>query len=181
MSNVLASPAKALPSFDSTATAILKGWKTFDKAQDKLSAVVVSSLQFFVDTWAVQVGKDEKACKALGKAIRDSQVVIDAVATGQMEQKTFTEYAQSAMRALHYGVEFSPALKNDKEKRLTWSQNLNLPVTKAGKVQSTTREELDKTISKAIAQARLLGLSEFSASMVDLAIESLDGFKEVTE
>jgi hypothetical protein len=47
-------------------------------------------------------------------------------------------------------------------------------------VTSTTREELDKTISKAIAQARILGLSEFSASMVDLAIESLDGFKEVT-
>ena len=176
MTNVI-----TLPSFDSHAKSILKGWKTFDKAQDKLSAVVCTTMQKFVDTWAVQVGKDEKACKALGKAIRESQVVIDAVATGQMEKRTFTEYAQSAMRALHYGVEFSPALKNDAEKILPFSKKATPATAKAGKVSSTTREELDKTISKAIAQARILGLSEFSASMVDLAIESLDGFKEITE
>lgn len=176
MTNVI-----TLPSFDSHAKSILKGWKTFDKAQDKLSAVVCSSMQLFVDTWAIQVGKDEKACKALGKAIRESQVVIDAVATGQMERKTFTEYAQSAMRALHYGVEFTPALKNDETKKLPFSKKSTPATAKAGKVQSTTREELDKTISKAIAQARILGLSEFSAAMVDLAIESLDGFKEITE
>jgi len=176
MTNVI-----ALPSFDTTATAILKGWKTFDKAQDKLSTVICTSMQRFVDTWLVQVGKDEKAVKALGKAIRESQVVIDACATGQMEKKTFTEYAQSAMRALHYGVEFSPALKNDETKKLPFSKKSTPATAKAGKVSSTTREELDKTISKAIAQARLLGLAEFSASMVDLAIESLDGFKEITE
>jgi hypothetical protein len=181
MSNVLASPAKALPSFDSTAKTLLRGWKAIDKAQAKLSTTVNSAMQKFVDTWLVQVGKDEKAVKALGKAIRDSQVVIDAVATGQMERKTFTEYAQSAMRALHYGVEFSPALKNDESKKLPFSKKSTPAMANAGKVTSTTREELDKTISKAIAQARILGLSEFSASMVDLAIESLDGFKEVTE
>ena len=176
MTNVI-----TLPSFDSHAKSILKGWKTFDKAQDKLSAVVCTTMQKFVDTWSVQVGKDEKACKALGKTIRESQVVIDAVATGQMEKRTFTEYAQSAMRALHYGVEFTPALKNDAEKILPFSKKATPATAKAGKVTSTTREELDKTISKAIAQARILGLSEFSASMVDLAVESLDGFKEIAE
>ena len=170
-----------LPSFDNHAKTILKGWKTFDKAQGKLSAIVNTAMQQFVDTWAIQVGKDEKAVKALGKAIRESQVVIDAVATGQMEKRTFTEYAQSAMRALHYGVEFTPALKNDAEKILPFSKKATPATAKAGKVQSTTREELDKTISKAIAQARILGLSEFSASMVDLAVESLDGFKEIAE
>jgi hypothetical protein len=176
MTNVI-----TLPTFDSYAKSILKSWKTFDKAQDKLSTVVCTSMQRFIDTWLVQVGKDEKACKALGKAIRESQVVIDAVATGQMEKRTFTEYAQSAMRALHYGVEFTPSLKNDETKILPFSKKATSSTTKAGKVQSTTREELDKTISKAIAQARILGLSEFSASMIDLAIESLDGFKEITE
>jgi hypothetical protein len=176
MTNVI-----VLPSFDSHAKTILKGHKAFDKASEKLSEAVGKAMQKFVDTWAVQVGKDEKACKAMGKAIRDSQVVLDAVATGQMERKTFTEYAQSAMRALHYGVEFTPSLKNDDTKKLPFSKKSTPATAKAGKVTSTTREELDKTISKAIAQARLLGLSEFSASMVDLAIESLDGFKEVTE
>ena len=175
MTNVI-----VLPSFDTHAKAIIGGWKSFDKAQDKLSTVVCTAMQKFVDTWLVQVGKDEKAVKAMGKAIRESQVVIDACATGQMEKKTFTEYAQSAMRALHYGVDFSPALKNDDTKKLPFSKKPATPATKAGKVSSTTREELDKTISKAIAQARMLGLAEFSASMIDLAIESLDGFKEIT-
>jgi len=175
MTNVI-----VLPSFDSHAKSIIRGWKSFDNAQGKLSTVVCTAMQKFVDTWLVQVGKDEKSVKAMGKAIRESQVVIDACATGQMEKKTFTEYAQSAMRALHYGVEFSPALKNDDTKKLPFSKKSTPATAKAGKVSSTTREELDKTISKAIAQARILGLSEFSASMVDLAIESLDGFKEVT-
>jgi hypothetical protein len=169
------------PSFDTHAKTILKGHKAFDKASEKLSEVVCKTMQKFTDIWLVQVGKDEKSVKAMGKAIRDSQVVIDAVATGQMERKTFTEYAQGAMRALHYGVEFTPSLKNDTTKILPFSKKSTPATANAGKVTSTTREELDKTISKAIAQARILGLSEFSASMVDLAIESLDGFKEVTE
>ena len=176
MSNVI-----TLPSFDSHAKALIKGHKAFDKASSNLSTLVCSTMQRFVDTWLVQVGKDEKACKAMGKAIRDSQVVIDVVASGSMVQKTFTEYAQGAMRALHYGVEFTPTLKNDATKILPFSKKSTPATAKAGKVQSTTREELDKTISKALQQARLLGLSEFSASMVDLAIESLDGFKEITE
>jgi len=176
MTNVI-----TLPSFDTHAKSIIRGWKSFDNAQDKLSSVVCTTMQRFVDTWLVQVGKDEKAVKAMGKAIRDSQVVVDACATGQMARKTFTEYAQSAMRALHYGVEFTPSLKNDDTKKLPFSKKSTPATAKAGKVQSTTREELDKTISKAIAQARILGLSEFSASMVDLAIESLDGFKEIAE
>lgn len=49
---------------------------------------------------------------------------------------------------------------------------------KAGKIESTDRKALDATLSKAIKQARLLGLNEFAAELVDLAIESLDDFKE---
>jgi hypothetical protein len=51
-------------------------------------------------------------------------------------------------------------------------------VGKAGPVTSTTREAADKTLSKALAQYRALGLTEFAAGVLDLAIESLDGFKE---
>lgn len=52
---------------------------------------------------------------------------------------------------------------------------------KAGKVTSTTREALDATLNKALAQARMLGLNEFAATMLDHCIESLDGFKESKE
>jgi len=166
-------------SFDKFATEIVKGYKAFDSAQAKLSGLVETTMQQFVDHVATTMGRDQKACEAMRKAINDSQVVIDTVAQGIMEKKTFTEYAQSAMRALHFNVEFAPSLKNDETKKLPWSKKgTSNTGTKAGKVTSTSREELDKTLSKALAQARILGLTEFAANVLDLAIDSLDGFKE---
>jgi hypothetical protein len=51
--------------------------------------------------------------------------------------------------------------------------------TKAsGAVQSTTRAELDKTFCKALAQARLLGLKDFAADLLDMLHDRLDGFEE---
>ena len=165
--------------FDSFARDIVKGYKSFDKAQTKLSTTVESTMQKFVDYVSVTIGRDEKACKALQKSIGDSQVVIDTVAAGIMEKKTFTEYAQSAARALHYNVPYAASLKNDKEKSLPWSKKGQAQgAPKAGKVIKTDRAELDKTLSKALAQCRALGLSELAADILDLALERLDGFKE---
>ena len=45
-------------------------------------------------------------------------------------------------------------------------------------VTKIDRAELDKTLSKALAQCRALGLSELAADILDLALERLDGFKE---
>jgi hypothetical protein len=166
-------------SFDKFATEIVKGYKTFDKAQSKLSQTVCVTMQQFIDHVAVTRGRDKAACEAMRKAIGDSQVVIDTVAAGIMEKKTFTEYAQSAMRALHYNVPFAPSLKNDKEKSLPWGKSGQAQgAPKSGKVTSTSREDLDKTLSKALAQARALGLNEFAADILDHCIGCLDGFKE---
>ena len=52
---------------------------------------------------------------------------------------------------------------------------------KTGKVESTDRAALDKTLSKALHQARLLGLLEFAAVLLDHCVDSLDDFKEITE
>lgn len=167
-------------SFDKFAADIVKGYKGFDKAQTKLSTTVETTMQKYVDYVAVTLGRDEKACKALQKAVGDSQIVVDTVATGLMEKKTFTEYAQSAARALHYNVPFAAALKNDDSKKLPWSKSNNTKgaTPKAGKVVKTDRAELDKTISKALAQCRALGLTDLAADMLDLCIDRLDGFKE---
>ena len=171
--------AQAPLSFDKFASEIVKGYKAFDKAQGKLSQTVCTQMQQFVDHVAVTRGRDEKACKALQNAIRDSQIVIDADAAGYMEKKTFTEYAQSAARALHYNVPFEPALKNNKEMKLPWGKSGQAQgAPKSGKVISTSREDLDKTLSKALAQARALGLTDFAADVLDIALERLDGFKE---
>jgi hypothetical protein len=166
-------------SFDTFAKTIVGEYKKFDKAQTKLSTTVETTMQKFVDYVAVTLGRDEKACKALQSAIRDSQIVIDNVALGIFEKKTFTEYAQSAARALHYNVPFTAALKNDDSKKLPWSKKGGTTATpKAGKVIKTDRAELDKTISKALAQCRALGLTDLAADMLDLCLDRLDGFKE---
>jgi hypothetical protein len=169
-------------SFDSFARVILAGFEGFDQAQANLSATVQTTMQRFVDHVSITLGKDQKACEALQKAIRECQLVIDADASGAMKAKTFTEYAQSAARALHFGIPFETQLKGKAEYKLPWSksgQAKGAPAAgKAGKVETTDRAALDKTLSKALAQARLLGLTEFAANVLDLALESLDGFTE---
>jgi hypothetical protein len=167
-------------SFDTFAVDIVKGYKSFDKAQAKLSTTVETTMQKFVDYVSVTMGRDKSACDALKKAVADSQIVIDTVAAGIMEKKTFTEYAQSAQRALHYNVPFTASLKNDKEMSLPWSKagaGSGVP-SKSGKVTVTDRAELDKTICKVLAQARAIGQLGFAADLLDLCLDRLDGFKE---
>lgn len=174
-------PAIVAVSFDAHASAIAKGFKTFDAAYGKLTAIVNREMQAHLDAWIIAGnGRDQASCNALGKSIRDSQVVLDLVATGAMEKKTFTEYAQSAMRALHFNVPFSADLKNDADRKLPWSKaGKDSATAKSGKVTVTTREEADKTLSKAIAQYRAIGCAMFAAELVDLAMDSLaGGFKE---
>jgi len=166
-------------SFNDRARAIGKAFAGFDKAHGKLTATVAREMQSYVDQWFITNGKSEQSVKAMGAAIRDSQVVIDLVATGAMEKKTFTEYAQGAMRALHYGVPFAADLKNNPDMALPWSKAKTAGGSaKTGKVSTTTRAELDKTLTKVLAMARTLGLLEFAADLVDLCTDSLDGFKE---
>jgi hypothetical protein len=79
---------------------------------------------------------------------------------------------------LHYSVEFAPSLKGNDAYKLPWSKKSTSKIKPSGTVTSTSREDLDKTISKALAQARLLGLTEFAATVLDVCIERLEGFTE---
>lgn len=175
----------ALPEFDSGAIAIIKAHEAFDKASARLADVVNYTMQSYVDKCnKAGVAKDEASVIRLGTMIRESQPVLDIVASGAMERKTFTEYANSAMRAFYWGVPYEASLKNKPEYILPWSKAKtkgdagDAGETETGKTTTPTRAELDKTISKALAQARALGLLNFAAELVDLATESLDGFSE---
>ena len=166
-------------SFDKPATKIIGAYKSFDGAQAKLSAVVTREVMGFVDAWSIANDRGEASCKALQKAIVDCDAVAKIVASGAMARATFVEYAQSAARALHFGIEFAPSLKNNDAYKLPWSKKgKGTKPSTSGNVTSTTRDDMDKTISKALAQARLLGLTEFAAEVLDLCIDRLDGFKE---
>jgi hypothetical protein len=176
-------PTVTAPAFHPFAKAIVKSYGKFDRASTTLNAELTRTMNQYIDAVRVApgIGKDEASCKAVQKAIRESDAFVRAVADGLLESKTITEYANGAARALHYGIEWTANLKNDPTKALPWSKKAKGGAGKAGKVTSTSREELDKTLSKAIAQARILGLTEFAAQVLDVAIESLDGFKEVSE
>lgn len=177
-------PAVTAPAFNAHAAAIVKAYGAFDRASSKFSAELSRTLNTYVDTCRVAqgIGKDEASCKAVQKAIRESDAFVRAIADGLLESKTITEYAQGAARALHHGVEWTPRLKNDPAYALPWGKaGKGGGAGKAGAVTSTSREDLDKTLSKAIAQARMLGLTEFAAQVLDVAIESLDGFTEIAE
>ena len=165
-------------SFNADALAIVKAIDKGTKAYVKATAEVARIMQAYIDRWFIANGKSEQSVKAMGAAIRDSQAVTDLVATGAIEKKTFTEYAQGAMRALHYGVPFAADLKNNPDMALPWGKAKPKATAKAGKVTSTSRADLDKTLSKALAQARALGLTDFAADVLDLCLESLDGFEE---
>jgi hypothetical protein len=166
--------------FSPMAKSIIGAYKTFDAASGKLTATVNREFQAYIDAWAIANDKGEASCKAMQKEIRECEAVLNIVASGAMEKKTFTEYAQSAARALHFGIAFEASLKNNDAYKLPWSKSNGAKSDPkvSGKVSSTSREELDKTISKALAQARILGLTEFAATVLDVCLDSLDGFKE---
>ena len=169
----------ALPEFDSSATAIGKAYEAFDKASAKLTDTIDFVMNSYIDQCnKAGLGKTKADVDRLGKAIRDSQAVLDIVASGAMIRKTFTEYAQSAMRAFFHGVPFEAQLKGNPNMGLPWGGAKGDKQNASGVVISTTREALDKTLCKALEQARALGLLNFAAELVDLAAESLDGFKE---
>ena len=165
-------------SFDKPASKIVGAYKAFDAASGKLSVIVNRELSAFVDAWSIANDRGEASCKALQKAIVECEVVQKAIANMQLERKTMVEYAQSAARALHFGVEFAPSLKGNDAYKLPWSKKSASTTKPSGAVTSTSREDLDKTISKALAQARMLGLTEFAATVLDVCIERLEGFTE---
>jgi hypothetical protein len=82
--------------------------------------------------------------------------------------------------AFEKGIPFGRNLANEKTEAKKAEAKKTESTAKSGKVVSTTRVELDKTLSKALLQARALGLTEFAATLLDHCIESLADFKEIT-
>jgi hypothetical protein len=177
----MAKSTNTVPSFNNAATAIIKALSAADNAAAKYSVTLATTMQQYLDNCAISgMLRDNAMVKAIGNEIRTCQAMLDAVATGMLEKKTVTEYAQSAMRAYFHDVPFAQGLKNDPDFQIP-NANGDVKVkapSKAGKVSKTSRAELDKTIVKMLEQARVLGLNEFAADMLDVCLESLDGFKE---
>jgi hypothetical protein len=165
-----------IPSFDIGAKAIVAAQTAADKVAVKTSDAIVMAIQRHLDACSiVGVPRDLQGANAIGKGIRECQVFLDSVAIGFFERKTVTEYAQGAMRAYFHNVPFAASLKNDPTYKIPAKDGT---VKSAGKSTTTTVAAFHKTLIKALQQARLLGLHEQAADMLDFCLESFDGFSE---
>jgi len=137
--------------------------------QDKAINVVLDAM-----TIACDKPKDEfmKGNAKTNNARKEIKEMFDAIISPTCSKASAAQYQSAFWIAFETGVEFQRDLVNKK------SDTKKESAPKAGKVTSTSRTDLDKTLTKALAQARMLGLTEFAAEMLDLCIESLDDFKE---
>lgn len=155
------------------------------KQRTEITAKQDAALQQVVDGLNVSrtVSKAEfsKGTSANNPARAEVKALFDAIQeAGGLSKSMVANYQLSFWIAFNHNIPFARSLFNsynaDGSAKMPKEKGASEP--KAGKVTTTTRTEADKTLSKALAQYRVLGLTEFAANMLDLALESLDGFKE---
>jgi hypothetical protein len=166
--------AAVIKSFD-------KGAKTLDKVrqdQDKAIQATLDAMFIACDKpKALFLKGNAKTNPARGQI----KAMFDAIAeAGYISKSSAASYQTAFWIAFDQGIPFQRDLNNkDKAEGESGESGETKTGTKAsGAVQSTSRKDLDKTLSKALAQARLLGLTDFAAEVLDLCIDRLDGFEE---
>lgn len=161
--------------------------KAFKDSHGKLNKVMASiasdrskAVNQVLDAMFIACDKPKdafmKGNAATNAARYQVKAMFDAIVeAGHLESSTGKSYQTCFWVAFENGVAWSPDLNN---KKTADKQAGEASAKASGAVQSTSRTDLDKTLSKAMAQARLLGLTEFAAELVDLCVDCLDGFKE---
>lgn len=161
----------------SIVSTIFKSFEGEAKAIQKARAIQDQAIQQALDVMTLACDKPKaefmKGNAKTNPARAEVKGIFDGlVEKGFISKASGAQYQSCFWIAFETGVEFSRDLANKK------SETKKESTPKAGKVTSTSRTDLDKTLSKALAQARMLGLTEFAATLLDHCLESLDGFKE---
>lgn len=156
-------------SFEGEAKAIAKARTQQDKAiQTALDAMLIAA-----DKPKAEFLKGNAKTNAARGQIK---AMFDAIVEkGFISKSSGASYQTAFWIAFEQGVPFQRDLNNKKDKP---EGEAKTSAKASGAVQSTTRKDLDKTLSKALAQARLLGLLDFAADILDLCQDCLDGFEE---
>lgn len=163
-------------------TSVIKSFEGEAKAIAKARTAQDKAIQGALDAFWVACDKPKaeflKGNAKTNEARGQIKAMFDAIAeAGYISKSSAASYQSAFWIAFEQGIPFQRDLNNKKEKpEGEGTGDKKAPVT--GTVQSTSRTDLDKTLSKALAQARLLGLTEFAADMLDLINDRLDGFTE---
>jgi hypothetical protein len=106
------------------------------------------------------------------------KAMFDAIIeAGYISKASGASYQTCFWIAFEQGCEFSRDLAN-KQSEAKSETGTGTKTDKTGTVQSTSRTDLDKTLTKALAQARLLGLTDFAADLLDMCLDRLSDFQE---
>jgi hypothetical protein len=159
---------------------IINSFKGEAQAVSKARTEQDKQINKALDAMIVANDKPTKAEFLKGNSIKNpARAEVNEIFGALVEAKyisgnTARQYAQCFWIAFETGVPFSRELANKKSAGTASAST----APNAGAITSTSRSDLDKTLSKALAQARILGLTDFAATMLDHCIESLDGFTE---
>jgi len=159
-------------SFEGEAKAIIKARQSQDKAiQVALDAMVLAADK----PKALFLKGNAKTNPARGQI----KAMFDAIVEkGFISKSSGASYQSAFWIAFEQGVPFQRDLNNKAKPEGESTGEAKTSTKASGAVQSTSRKDLDKTLSKALAQARLLGLLDFAADVLDLCQDRLDGFEE---
>ena len=162
----------------SIVNSIFKAFEGEARAIQKARTDQDKAIQVALDAMTVACDKPKELFMKGNAKTNEARAEIKAIFDGLVEAKHISRssgvsYAGAFWIAFEQGIPFQRDLNNKKEGAVE-----SVATPKAGKVTSTSRTDLDKTLSKALAQARMLGLTDFAADLLDHCIESLDGFKE---
>jgi hypothetical protein len=147
------------------------------------------AIQTLVDAHIVANDKPTKALYMKGNAStndarKEVKALFDKLASEKFISKTSGGIYQTCFWiAFETGVPFSRDLHNAKseakaETAKAETAKAETESTKAGKVETTTIAEMHKTLSKALAQARILNQTIFAGELVDFIIATYPDFKE---
>jgi len=142
------------------------------------------AITLLVDAHIVANDKPTKAEYMKGNsATNDARKEIKALFEGLcekgfIEKTTVKSYQNCFWIAFEMGVPFHRNLANEKSEAKKDATAKAESATKAGKVEVTTIAEMHKTLSKALAQARILNQTIFAGELVDFIIATYPDFKE---
>jgi hypothetical protein len=163
-----------IKSFEGEAKAVAKARTAQDKAiQGALDAMLVACDQ----PKALFMKGNAKTNEARGQI----KAMFDAIVEkGFISKSSGASYQSAFWIAFEQGVPFQRDLNNKKTTPDTDKGESGTGAAKptSGKVETTDIPALHKTLSKALAQARILNQSIFAADLVDLITDTWPEFKE---
>lgn len=165
---------------DATIKAFGKAHTTLESAARKATETEDKAIQQTLDAMILACDKPKaeflKGNAKTNSARAQIKGMFDSLVEAEYLSKASAATYQSCFwMAFERGVPFSRTLAKDASN----DKAAKPAAPKAGKVVTTTRAELDKTLTKALTQARALLMADFAADLLDICLERLDGFKEI--